>query len=84
MLQYFVNYNLSDGWYLMTDPVILANWQAKSDNRWTIPFGGGIGRIFKVGEQPLNVRLRSYYNFERPDGSPEWSVNFSIAWLSPK
>ena len=84
MLQYFINYNLNDGWYLMTDPVILANWQAPSDNRWTIPLGGGIGRIFKMGEQPLNVRLRSYYNFERPDGSPEWSINFSVAFLFPK
>lgn len=84
MLQYFINYNLDNGWYLMTDPVILANWNADSSNRWTVPIGGGIGRIFKVGNQPLNCRLRSYYNVVSPDGAPEWSINFSIAWLWPK
>ena len=33
MFQYFINYNLDNGWYLITDPVILANWGAPSSNR---------------------------------------------------
>ena len=84
LFQYFINYNLDDGWYLLTDPIILANWQADSDNRWTVPIGGGVGRIFKLGEQPVNARLRAYYNVVAPDGAPEWSVNASIAFLFPK
>tara|TARA_R110000850_G_scaffold30303_4_gene83551 strand:+ start:460 stop:1296 length:837 start_codon:yes stop_codon:yes gene_type:complete len=84
MIQYFINYNLDDGWYLMTDPVIFANWGVSSSDRWTVPFGGGVGRIFKIGEQPVNARLRSYYNVVRPTGSPEWSINASIAFLFPK
>ena len=84
LIQTFINYNLDNGWYLMTDPIILANWGVSSGNRWTVPVGGGIGRIFKVGNQPLNCRLRAYYNIERPDGAPEWSVNFSVAFLFPK
>ena len=84
MLQYFINYNLSDGWYLMTDPAMLSNWKASPGNRWTIPVGGGVGRIFSIGKQPVNVRLRAYYNVERPDGAPEWSINFFFAFLFPK
>jgi hypothetical protein len=41
LFQYFINYNLDNGWYLSTTPVITANWEASSGNKWTIPFGGG-------------------------------------------
>jgi hypothetical protein len=42
-LQYFINYNMDDGWYLITAPINTANWKADSDNRWTVPLGGGVG-----------------------------------------
>ena len=41
-LQYFINYNLPEGWYLTSTPLISANWEADSDNRWTVPVGGGV------------------------------------------
>jgi hypothetical protein len=62
-----LNYNLPKGWYLTTSPVIMANWEARSDNRWTVPIGGGIGRIFKIGDQPVNANLTAYYNVVTPD-----------------
>jgi hypothetical protein len=59
-LQPFLNYNLPKGWYLTTSPLITANWEAVDDNRWTVPIGGGIGRIFKIGHQPINANLAAY------------------------
>ena len=35
LIQPFVNYNLPDGWYLSTAPIITANWESNSDDRWT-------------------------------------------------
>lgn len=32
LLQPFVNYNLPEGWYLVSSPIITANWEADSDN----------------------------------------------------
>ena len=26
-----------------------------------MPVGGGIGRIFKIGDQPINANLAAYY-----------------------
>lgn len=54
LFQYFVNYNLEGGWYLTSTPVITANWETDSDNRWTIPFGGGAGRLVTIGKQPVD------------------------------
>jgi hypothetical protein len=54
LLQYFINYNLKKGWYLAWQPIITANWEARSGKVWTVPFGGSIGRIMKIGFQPVN------------------------------
>jgi hypothetical protein len=37
--QPFVNYNVADGWYLVSSPIIAANWEADSDDTWTVPLG---------------------------------------------
>ena len=84
LIEPFLNYNLSNGWFLLTDLVLTANWEADSDNRWTIPVGGGVGRVFKIGNQGINSRLEYYYNAERPDGAPEYVINFTFQFLFPK
>jgi len=50
LLQYFINYNLPKGWYLVTSPILTSNWKAEKGNRWFVPFGGGLGRLFKIGK----------------------------------
>jgi hypothetical protein len=84
LIQPFLNYNLDDGWYLITDMILTANWNADSDDRWTIPVGGGAGRLFKIGDQAINSKLEAYYNVERPDGAPDWQFHFTWQFLFPK
>ena len=82
--QFFVNYNLSDGWYLITAPIITANWEAESGNRWTVPVGGGAGKVFVLGKQPMNVNFQVYYNVEKPDFVGDWSTRFQVQFMFPK
>ena len=82
--QYFINYNLPKGWYLTSAPIITANWEADSDNTWTIPFGGGVGKLFTIGKQPINTQLSAYYNVEKPDNGADWQMRFQIQFLFPK
>lgn len=85
MLQYFINYNLPDGWYLTSSPAITANWEADSDNTWTVPFGGGFGRLFRIGKLPVNTQIQAFYNVEKPDVmGPDWSLRFQVQFLLPK
>jgi hypothetical protein len=37
LLQPLVNYNLSEGWYLSSSPIITANWGAARSQRWSVP-----------------------------------------------
>jgi hypothetical protein len=84
LVEPFVNYNLDKGWFLISDMVATANWRADSGNQWTVPLGGGIGRVFKVGNQPINSRVEAYYNVVRPDGAPDWQIAFTWQFLFPK
>jgi hypothetical protein len=85
-LQYFINYNLKKGYYLTSAPINSANWNAPSGNVWLVQVGGGIGRIMRLGFQPVNVSVQAYGNAKRPDTlpSPAWQLKFQIAFLYPK
>lgn len=84
--QYFINYNFPDGngLYLTSAPIITANWEAESGNRWTVPFGGGVGKIFKIGKQPVNAQVSAYYNVEKPQYGPDWQLRLQLQFLFPK
>ena len=85
LVQYFVNYNLPNGWYLTSSPIITANWEADSDNTWTVPFGGGFGKLFRIGKLPVNTQVQAYYNVEKPDDlGPDWTLRFQVQFLFPK
>ena len=85
LIQPFVNYNFPHGWYLTSAPIITADWKADSDNRWTVPIGGGFGRIFKLGKQPLNVQLAAFWNAETPKAfGADWQLRFQFQFLFPK
>ena len=83
--QPFVNYNFGQGWYVVSAPVITANWEAeKSSDEWTVPVGGGVGRVFSIGKQHVNARMAYYYNVEKPTFGAQWDLQFSFFLLFPK
>jgi hypothetical protein len=83
-LQPFVNYNFPGGWYLTSSPIITANWETGQGDRWTVPVGGGFGRVFKIGSQPVNMQLAAYYNVARPTGAADWQLRAQLQLLFPK
>jgi hypothetical protein len=80
----FVNYNMKDGWYLTSSPILTANWEAKNSERWNIPLGGGIGRIFNIGKQPVNAQIQGFGYARTPTGGPDWSIRASLTFLFPE
>jgi hypothetical protein len=84
LIQPFVSYNLPNGWFLVSAPIITAKWEASSDDTWLVPLGGGAGRAFKIGPQRVNVGLEAYCNVEKPKFGPDWSLRFAISFLFPK
>lgn len=82
-VQPFVNYNLPHGWYLTSSPIITSNWLARSDERWTVPLGGGVGRLFKIDKQPINAQVQAFYNVVRPTNAANWTLRLQMQLLFP-
>jgi len=96
LLQPFINYNLPDGWYLTSAPILTADWKAdKAGDVWTIPLGGGFGKLFRLGQilpleghplakLPINTQLAAYGNVATPEFGPKWQLRLQIQFLFPK
>jgi hypothetical protein len=85
LAQYFINYNLPNAWYLTSAPIITANWEAEGKgNKWTMPVGGGFGKVFRIGKLPFNGSVAAFSNVVRPDGAADWTLRVSLALLLPK
>jgi len=83
LIQPFVNYNLAEGWSVGTGPVITANWSA-SGEKWSVPIGGGVSKIFAIDGQPMSASLQIYDYVVHATGGPEWALRFSVSFLFPK
>jgi hypothetical protein len=84
LAQPFVNYNMAHGWFLTSSPVITANWLAAPGQQWTVPIGGGIGRIFKLGDQPVSAQIQGFFNVIRPNSFPTWQLRAELSLLFPE
>lgn len=74
---------VDDGWAIGTAPVITANWEVASGNRWTVPVGG-VSKLLRVGKQPINAILRGNYNVVSPAAGPDWQFQFQLNFLFPR
>ena len=78
LIEPFVNYNLPNHWYLVSGPIMTANWAAKAGDIWTVPLGGGVGKLFRLGQilplegheiakLPINTQMEVFGNVARPE-----------------
>jgi len=82
LVQYFINYNFGEGWYVTSSPIITANWNAQSmADKWVFPIGGGGGKILRLGPLPVNLSLQAYYNVWHPTVGPTWTLRSVVTFL---
>ena len=84
LIQPFLNYNLPDGAYLTSAPILTVNWKAEGSQQWTVPIGGGVGKIFHFGKLPVNMQVSAYYNVVRPDDAANWQIRAQVQFMFPK
>lgn len=76
-------FQLPGPWYLVSAPIVTANWNASSSQRWLVPIGGGPGFVFEVGKRRWATSLQAYVNAIRPDGAPEWAARAQLIAAIP-
>ena len=54
------------------------------DDEWTFPVGGGIGKIFRFGDMPVDMQISAYKNIEAADSAADWFAEFQVRFIFPK
>jgi hypothetical protein len=79
LLEPFVNYNFGHGWFVASAPEITANWETRG-TKWTVPVGGVVGRIIKLGGKlPVKLEAGAYYNVVTPQFGARWQLVTEVA-----
>lgn len=81
--QYYITYNFPHGWYVTTQPSLTANWMAVKSQQWTVPFGLGLGRAFRIKNQGLNLSLQAYNNVIHPKTGNRYTLQATFEFLFP-
>jgi hypothetical protein len=85
----FVFYNMPGGWFATYRPLITADWTVDAHNRWTVPIGGGFGRVFPVGDTVMDIHAQGFYNGLTPPAAGitnvgKWTALLVVHFLLPK
>jgi hypothetical protein len=84
-LQPIAAYFFGEGWSIGYSGNILANWEAESDNIWTVPIGLGINKVVKLGRLPIKLGIAGQYMPIHPDAfGQHWNLQVSITPVIPK
>jgi len=80
--QVFITKNLRKGWYVNSAPIITANWESNT-NKWTVPLGGGVGKLFRAGQLPINAQIGYYKYLEHPQNA-SGQLRVQVVLILPK
>lgn len=81
-LQPVIAYQLGNGWSLSAGDLQFAyDWE---NDRWlSVPIGIQLGKVTRLGKQPIRWAINPQYNLKDDNGLEEWSVSFTFALLVP-
>ncbi|MEP1353200.1 MAG: hypothetical protein ABJX32_05865 [Tateyamaria sp.] len=79
-LQYFLFYGLGNGWQIGTGPTITYDWNADSDDSWTVPFGIQVAKTTAIGNQLIKLNAGIEKNVIAPDAfASDWKYTFTFS-----
>lgn len=54
----------------------------KGTNKWTVPVGGGAGRIIRIGGKlPIKLSAGLFYNVVQPTVGGRWALNTDLTLI---
>ncbi len=49
-----------------------------------MPLGGGVGKLFRIDNLPMNTQVQAFYNVKTPPYGPNWTLRLQLQFLFPK
>ena len=79
-INYLYAIGLGGAYQLAAGPIITYDWNAASDQAWTVPLGIGLAKTVIAGKTPIKLQGQIFYYVEQPDAfGPEWGFKISIS-----
>jgi hypothetical protein len=79
-LQPFVTYQLPRGWFVRSQPQMIFNWKT---GKQQVPLDLGVGRVFKIGRQDVNLFVEPFWNISHDGPAPKFGIMFGASLLYP-
>jgi hypothetical protein len=73
-LQYYSTWQSPGSWFLITNYVVSADWNAPSGERWNVPLGAGVGSMVKFKKLSGAAYVQSSYSVVAPTTASNWGV----------
>jgi hypothetical protein len=76
----FAVYQLGHGWFIRSQPQMMFNWKS---GRQLLPLDLGVGRVFRIGRQDVNVFVEPFWNISHDAPAPRYGITFGASLLYP-
>jgi hypothetical protein len=83
-VQPFVAYTTPRAFTYALNSETIANWEASSGNKWTIPVNFSVSKLARFGPLPASYQAGAGYYVEAPEGGPDWQLRATITLLLPR
>jgi hypothetical protein len=84
-IQPIANLFFNGGWTVGYSGNILADWNAPTNNRWTVPIGIGVSKVVKFGRLPVKIGLSGQYMITQPNPvGQQWNIQLVLTPVLPK
>jgi hypothetical protein len=82
--QYFYTYLLRGGWAIGAGPQWSYNWEADSDDVFTLPLATGVNRTMPLFGRPWKFAPEAWYFVASPDAfGADWQFRFNVTPVVP-
>jgi hypothetical protein len=76
----FAVYQLGRGWFIRSQPQLIFNWKS---GRQVVPLDLGVGRVFTIGRQNVNLFVEPFWNISHDGPAPRYGITFGMSLLYP-
>jgi hypothetical protein len=82
-LQPFVSYTTKDAWTFTLNTESTYDWE---NNEWSVPINASVAKLFKIGEQPMQIQGGVRYWADSPEdvGPTGWGARLAVIFLFPR
>ncbi len=79
-LNVFFAYGLGNGWNLISNPTVVYDWEATSDNKLQVPLGGGVSKMVRWFGTPVKLDFElEYYVVNAQTYGADWLARVSVS-----